>query len=194
MYLTHSFVAIKKGELDYLMFYITEDYVEQQVRLKEQLNPLLEDLGRNLLDKGAVVKAFDRDLDSANRELTERFDQEFTREIIISFDHQMEKPGLLILNSDIKSFDPKSHQWIYISFREFLDEFGSVKIYKLKEMFDFLVTSIKENRDLFKEAKNYLKKEKAVSAHKMVELKPGIFGISLDLKETFNFFNQMRNK
>jgi hypothetical protein len=194
MYLTHSFVAIKKGELDYLMFYITEDYVQQQVRLKEQLNPLLEDLGRNLLDKGAVVKAFDRDLDSANRELTKKFDQEFTRDIIISFDNQMEKPGLLILNSDIESFDPKNHQWIYISFREFLDEFGGVKIYKLKEMFDFLTTSIKENKDLFNEAKNYLKKEKAVSAHKMVELKPGIFGISLDLKETFNFFNQMRNK
>ena len=63
-----------------------------------------------------------------------------------------------------------------------------------KEMFDFLVNSIKENRDLFKDAKNYLKKEKTVSAHKIVELKPGIFGISLDLKETFNFFNQMRNK
>jgi len=194
MYLTHSFVAVKKGELDYLMFYITEDYVQQQVKLKEQLNPLLEDLGRNLLDKGAVIKAFDRDLDSANRELSERFDQEFTRDIIISFDHQLEKPGLLILNSDIESFDSKNHQWIYISFRDFLDEYGGVKIYKLKELFDFLSKSIKENKDLFKEAKDYLKKEKAISAHKMVELKPGIFGISLDLKETFNFFNQMRNK
>ncbi len=194
MYLTHSFVAINKGELDYLMFYITEDYVEQQVKLKEQLNPLLEDLGRNLLDKGAVIKAFERDLDSANRELTERFDQEFTRDIIMSFDHQMEKPGLLILNSDIKSFDPKSHKWLYISFRKFLDEYGGVRIYKLKEMFDILVSAIKENRDLFKEAEIYLKKEKAISAHKMVELKPGIFGISLDLKETFNFFNQLRNK
>ncbi|SEA75184.1 hypothetical protein [Psychroflexus halocasei] len=194
MYLTHSFVAVKKGDLDYLMFYITEDYVEQQVKLKEQLNPLLEDLGRNLLDRGAVVKAFDRDLDSANEELTEKFDQDFTREIIISFDHQMEKPGLLILNSDIENFDPKNHKWIYVSFREFLDEYGGVKIYKLKEMFDILTSAIKENKDLFKEAENHLKKEKAISAHKMVELKPGIFGISLDLKETFNFFNQLRNK
>ncbi len=194
MYLTHSFVAIKKGELDYLMFYITEDYVEQQVKLKEQLNPLLEELGRNLLDKGAVVKAFDKDVNSANRELTDEFDQEFTRDIIVSFDHQMEKPGLLILNSDINSFDPKNHKWLYISFREFLDEYGGVKIYKLKKLFDILVSSIKENKDLFKEAEIHLKKEKAISAHKMVELKPGIFGISLDLKETINFFDQLRNK
>lgn len=27
MYLTHSFVVISKGELDYLFFYITEVYV-----------------------------------------------------------------------------------------------------------------------------------------------------------------------
>lgn len=125
------------------MFCITEGYVQQQKRLKEQINPLLENLGRNLLDKGAVVIAFDRDLDAVNRELTETFDQEFSRNIIMSFDHGMEKPGLLILNSDIESFDPECHQWIYISFREFLDEFGSLKIYKLKEMFNFLVTSIK---------------------------------------------------
>lgn len=194
MYLTHSFVAIKKGELDYLMFYITEDYVEQQVRLKEQLNPLLEELGRDLLDKGAVVKAFDRDIKSANEELTEQFDQEFTRDIIISFDNRMEKPGLLILNSDIQSFDPKSHKWLYISFREFLDEYGVVKIYKMKELFDILSTAVKEGKDLFRLAENHIKKDKAVSAHKMIELKPGIFGISLDLKETFNFFNQLRNK
>lgn len=194
MYLTHSFVAIKKGELDYLMFYITEDYVEQQVRLKEQLNPLLEELGRDLLDKGAVVKAFDRDIKSANEELTEQFDQEFTRDIIISFDNRMEKPGLLILNSDIQSFDPKSHKWLYISFREFLDAYGGVKIYKMKELFDILSTAVKEGKDLFRLAENHIKKDKAVSAHKMIELKPGIFGISLDLKETFNFFNQLRNK
>lgn len=194
MYLTHSFVAINKGELDYLMFYITEDYVEQQVRLKEQLNPLLEELARNLNHKGAVVKAFDRDVEFANKELTEQFDQEFTRDIIISFDNRMEKPGLLILNSDIKSFDPSNHKWLYISFRDFLDEYGGVKIYKLKELFDIIASSINENKDIFKEAESHLRKEKAISSHKMVELKPGIFGISLDLKETFNFFNQLRNK
>ena len=36
MYLTHSFVAIKKGSLDYLFFYLTEDYIEEQVNLRKQ--------------------------------------------------------------------------------------------------------------------------------------------------------------
>lgn len=194
MYLTHSFVGIKKGDLDYLMFYITEDYVEQQIKLRQQLDPLLEELARNLQHKGAVVKAFDRDVELANEELTKQFDQDFTRDIIMTFDNSMEKPGLLILNSDIKSFDPKTHKWLYISFRNFLDDFGGVNIYKLKELFNILTFSLKHNKDLFREAEIHLRKEKAVSAHKMVELKPGIFGISLDLKETFNFFNHLRNK
>ncbi|MCF6194061.1 MAG: hypothetical protein L3J46_06990 [Kangiellaceae bacterium] len=187
MYLTHSFVAIKKGELDYLLFYLTEDYVEDQVALTQQLNPMLEDLGRNLLDKGAVVKAFDRDIERANRELSEQFDQEFTRDIIISINNEMEKPGLLILNSDIQSFDPKEHNWLYISLKDFMEDWGALKIYKMKEFFDVLTNSINNGDDLIDKAKNYIRQEKAISAHKMVELKPGIFGISLDLKETFNF-------
>lgn len=192
MYLTHSFVAIKKGNLDYLLFYITEDYVEAQVKFTEQLNPLLEDLGRNLLDKGAVVKAFDRDISNANRELAEKFDQEFTRDIIISINNKLEKPGLLILNSDIQSFTPKEHKWLFISLRDFMDDLGALKIFKMKEFFDILTIAINDGQDLFEEAKDYIKMEKAISAHKMVELKPGIFGISLDLKETFNFFKELR--
>ncbi|RLB93569.1 MAG: hypothetical protein DRH50_07730 [Deltaproteobacteria bacterium] len=192
MYLTHSFVAIKKGTLDYLLFYITEDYVEAQVKLTEQLNPLLEDLGRNLLDKGAVVKAFDRDISDANRELAEKFDQEFTRDIIISINNRMEKPGLLILNSDIQSFNPKEHKWLFISLRSFLEDWGALKVFKMKEFFDILTEAINNGEDLFEEARNYIKMQKAISAHKMIELKPGIFGISWDLKETFNFFKELR--
>jgi hypothetical protein len=192
MYLTHSFVAIKKGELDYLLFYVTETYVESQIKLTQQLSPMLEELGRNLLDKGAVVKAFDRDIDSANRELAERFDQDFTREIIISINDRMEKPGLLILNSDIRSFNPEEHKWVYISLKDFMDDWGALKMYKIKEFFDVLTKAINEGEDLFEKAKDYIIKKKAISAHKMVELKPGIFGISLDLKETFNFFKYLK--
>jgi hypothetical protein len=194
MYLTHSFVAIKKGDLDYLIFYITENYVEDQIRFTEQLTPLLEGLGRNLLDKGAVVKAFDRDISSANEELAKKFDQQFTRDIIISINDRMEKPGLLILNSDIQSFDPKVHKWLFISFRDFMEDRGTMvlKVFQMQEFFDILTEAINDGEDLFEEAKRYMRRERAISARKMVELKPGIFGISLDLKETFNFFRKRK--
>lgn len=194
MYLTHSFVATKKGNLDYLLFYITENYVEAQAKLKEQLNPLLEEFGRNLMDRGSVVKAFERDISKANRELAKKFDQKFTRDIIISINDKMEKPGLLILNSDIQSFDPKEHNWLFISLRGFFDDLGSLKIFKIKEFFDIMTKAINDGENLFEKAKNYIRMEKAISAHKIVELKPGIFGISWDLKETFNFFKELRGR
>ncbi|MEX0597308.1 MAG: hypothetical protein WD512_12510 [Candidatus Paceibacterota bacterium] len=194
MYLTHSFIAIQQGHLNYLLFYITEEYIENQEKLRRQLNPLLEALGRSLGDKGAVVKAFDSEIAVANKELSERFDQEFTRDIIISIEDRMEKPGLLILNSDIKSFDTKKNSWLYISFREYLDDFGNLKIYNVQELFDTIKNAIVKEENLFDKARQHLRKEKAISAHKIVELKPGAFGISLDLKETFNFFKQLRDK
>ena len=62
----------------------------------------------------------------------------------------------------------------------------------MKEFFDILTEAINNGEDLFEEARNYIKMQKAISAHKMIELKPGIFGISWDLKETFNFFKELR--
>lgn len=194
MYLKHSFIAIKQGDLDYLLFYITEEYVQNQERLRKQLNPLLETLGRDLGDKGAVIRAFNSEISRVNKELTERFDQEFKREIIISIENRMEKPGLLILNSDIQSFDPKDNSWIYISFREYLDDFGNLKVYDVQKLFDTIKNAINNGDNLFEKAHQYLRKEKTESAYKIIELKPGAFGISLDLKETFNFLKQMIKK
>ena len=40
--------------------------------------------------------------------------------------------------------------------------------------------------------KAYIRSEKVISAHKMIELRPGICGISFDLKEAFNFFKESK--
>ncbi|MCK4735577.1 MAG: hypothetical protein KAT65_24195 [Methanophagales archaeon] len=153
---------------------------------------MLADLGRNLLDKGAVVKPFTKDIDVVNKELHENFDQKFTRDVIISLDNKMGKPGLLILNADLKSFDPKEHNWLYVSLRDFIADGGTLKIFKMVEFFDVLTNSIKTGKNLFDEAKAYIRSEKVISAHKMIELRPGICGISFDLKEAFNFFKELK--
>ncbi len=192
MYLTHSFVAISKGELDYLFFYITEEYIEEQEFLRKKLNPILERFGRELLEKAALVKAFDKDIEFANNELTEKFDQKFSQETISSINNKMEKPGLLILNSDLKSFDPKEHNWLYVSLDGFIDDKGNVILISMIAFFDMLKEAVLNGKNLFEEAKDYINKQKAISAHEMVELKPGIFGVSIDLKEAFNFFRGLK--
>jgi hypothetical protein len=187
MYLTHSFVAINKGQLDYLFFYLTEDYVESQKRLQEQLTPLLLEFGRNLFDKGAVIKAFDKDIAAVGNEISEKFDQRYS----IS---NYRQPGLLILNCDFETFNPQENEWLYISFRDYIDDYGSVKIFSLKELFDTLSAICQSDRNLFEEARDYLFKQKAIGAHKIIEIKPGIFGITFDLKEAFNFIYKLKQK
>ncbi len=187
-------MAIKKGHLDYLFFYLTEDYVEAQVKLREQLTPLLTEFGRNLLNKGAVVKAFDRDINAVGEEVAKKFDQRYTLEKIISFSDKSRQPGLLIINSDFETFNPSENDWLYTSFRDFIDDHGAVKIFSLKELLDALTAICLSEQNLFEEAKDYLRKKSAVGAHKIVEMKPGLFGISLDLKEAFNFIRTWRQK
>ena len=87
---------------------------------------------------------------------------------------------------------PKEHNWLYVSLRDFIADWGDLKSYKMVEFFDVLTNSIKTGKNLFDEAKAYIGSEKVISAHRMIVLRPGIFGISFDLKEAFNFFKELK--
>ena len=192
MYLTHSFVAISQDKLDYLFFYLTEEYIEEQKYLREKLNPILERFARDLMDKAALVKAFDKDIKNANKELASHINQKFSYDSIIEFNDKKHKPGLLILNSDIQNFNTKENAWIYISLSDFIDKKGNVSLLPINTFFDMLKDAVLSDKNLFDEIKRYIKNKKAVSAHNMIELKPGIFGFSIDLKEAFNFLREMK--
>lgn len=131
-----------------MFFYLTEDYVEDQIRLREQISPLLTEFGRNLLDKGAVVKAFDRDINAVGQEVSKKFDQKYSIENVVHFKNKYQQPGLLIINCDFDTFDPEEHDWLYISFRDFIDDRGALKIFDLKELLDTL-TNLCLNNEIF---------------------------------------------
>lgn len=194
MYLTHSFVAIKKGQLDYLFFYLTEDYIQEQTELRKRIDPLLEGFGRQLLDKGAIVKAFDKDISSTKEEVIDKWKQQENLQDIVFFKDNKHTPGLLMVNKDFEEFNPKDDQWLYISFRDFMDDFGNFKIFELQQLLTTLAEICNSDKDLFEEAKSYIRKNEAVEAHKILEIKPGIFGISLDVKEAINFVKNWKDK
>lgn len=194
MYLTHSFVAIKKGHLDYLFFYLTEDYIQEQTELRKRIDPLLEGFGRQLLDKGALVKAFDKDISSTKEEVIDKWKQQENLHDIVFFKDNKHTPGLLMVNKDFEEFNPKDDQWLYISFRDFMDDFGNFKIFELQQLLTTFAEICNSDKDLFEEAKSYIRKNEAVEAHKILEIKPGIFGISLDVKEAINFVKNWKDK
>lgn len=193
MFVTHSFLGIKKGQLNYLFFYLTEDYVQQQKALKEQLDPLLEEFGRNLLDKGAIVKAFSNDVEKTNKEVQNKWEQIDLRDVVF-FNDNNQMPGLLLIDEDFDEFNPKSDQWLYISLRDYMNEFGQIKIFELQSLLKTLSEICNSDQNLFEEAKSYIRKNEGHEAHKILELKPGIFGMSIDLKEAYNFIRHWKNK
>lgn len=194
MYLTHSFVAIEKGSLDYLFFYLTEDYIEDQVRLQEQLQPLLQEFGRNLFDKGAIVQAFSKEVTNTKKEVVDKWKQQEDLHDVVFFSNEKHTPGLLIIDKDFSEFNPHKNQWLYVSFRDYIDDFGQVKIFDLKQLLDTFVEICNNGKNIFEEAKEYIRKQEAVNAHKVIEIKPGIFGISFDIKEAVNFIRNWRSK
>jgi len=193
MFVTHSFVGIKKGQLNYLFFYLTEDYVQQQETLKNQLEPLLEEFGRNLLDKGAIVKAFGRDVENTNQEIKNKWEQTDYRDVVF-FNEDNQMPGLLLIDTDFNEFNPKSDQWLFISLRDYMNEFGQVRIFELQSLLKALADICNSEQNLFDEAKSYIRKNESKEAHKILELKPGVFGMSIDLKEAYNFIKHWKDK
>jgi hypothetical protein len=188
MYITHSLVAIKKGAQNYLFFYITEEYIEEQAILNKQITPLLEEFARNLKDKGVVVKSFKKDIENINHEIKNKFDQHFTYNEITSIHHESSRPGLLIINADFEEFNPKNDPWIYVSFKSYLRNTGHIDVVEIHEFLAYLTSLANSELDLFEEVNKRLDKEKIRRAYDAIELKPEIFGISIDLKRAIKFF------
>ena len=75
-----------------------------------------------------------------------------------------------------------------------MDEFGNFKIFELQQLLATFAEICNSDKDLFEEAKCYIRKNEAVEVHKILEIKPGIFGISLDVKEAINFVKNWKDK
>lgn len=75
-----------------------------------------------------------------------------------------------------------------------MDEFGNFKIFELQSLLKTFAEICNSNQNLFEEAKKHIHKNQVIDAHKILEIKPRIFGISLDVKEAVNFVKNWKNK
>ena len=64
------------------------------------------------------------------------------------------KLRLRIVNKDFEEFNPKDDQWLYISFRDFMDDFGNFKIFELQQLLTTLAEICNSDKDLFEETKS----------------------------------------
>ena len=181
MYITHSYIGTKKGEVDYLVFYLTEEYIEEQINLTQQIQPMLNYLGEHLLNKGAVIQPFKGRIGQNNQELLEKWrkifeEDQYSRRLYDDID----RPALLILNTEINNLTKDN--FLLISLRDF-EENGNFNIYEIKEFFQTLIEIAHSDINLIKQTKKYIKRKNLKDTKTIMNINPSLFGIGINGKE-----------
>lgn len=190
MYVTTRYVGVQRGGVDYLFFLLTEDYIENYKKIAESVSPLLERFARDLGDAGALVRPFPG---GEKNTLGDAMKKHWREDRIRPAESTL--PALLVTDVDFDDFDPSDNNHLYISLRDSINETGDVKVFELQESLDELVLGARI-KDLFGVAQDYLKQQKHKGSEKagwdVIEVRPHIFGISLDLKKGIESLKSLR--
>jgi len=180
MHITTRFIGTERGKMKYLFFLLTEDYIESQVRIMGAMEPLLIKLSSEIGQAGALVRPFKNfESDTLGDVLRKQWPDEVRERLALT-------PGILIVDKDFNSFDPKKNKWLHISLRELINSSGDVQIFELNNLITRLIDACKEGNLL--DIQNPGSKRSSVKdIWDTVELKPGAFGVSIDLKKALEF-------
>lgn len=182
MFITTRFIGTKKDGMNYLLFLLTEDYIESHRRMTEDLEPLLRKFARDIGETGALVRPF-------------RGDEEATKRDILSKDwNEKEKrriehtPGILVIDVDFDEFNPRSKRWLHFSLRDSMSRYGEVSIFELEELLSILAEACRSGENIFNRADEIARRKVMAELYDSFELKPGMFGFGFDIKKGIEFF------
>ncbi len=180
MRISSRYVGTTLGASRFLFFVLYEDYVQAQQGFVRELDLYLERFARNLGDAGAVVKPFLGDIDQARVDV---FAKPWTRRELLEIG---KTPGLLMISTDFDSFSPRDDPWLLLHFgeREYGDSAGHEA---LGDALTSIAQAVREGEgDIFESARRAAN-EVGPSVGEVFELKPGIFGFSIDLRKASRF-------
>ena len=167
-----AFWPVKSGIFEYL-FFVTNwnDYSSTISKsLKDNLGAFGSDLGL----KGKVIEAFSHAKWETFREITAK--ENWPEKVRNRFEEE-QFPFMLVINKSFKDFNPADHHWSIIWFSDFRNDPDSIPI-----IFSNLVKKIKQNTNLFDYLSGLSQNEKTRDFSEYFEIKPGIFGVSVDVK------------
>ena len=155
------------------LFYITS-WNDFQTEISDALDENWEKFGEALGQDGKIIKPYD----SASYRVYEEIQSKSWDEKTLDRMRQEQDPFMLVVTVDFESFDPNENQWAIIWFSEFQDSPEDIP-YTLKNM----AKIARESDDLISYLKEESSKKEMADYAEIVELKPGIFGCSIDLKK-----------
>jgi hypothetical protein len=175
MWITHSYLGTTRGDVRCLFFLLHEDYIEAQSGLSDRVRQEIERFARNMGTFGAVVAPFTGDVESTRQHILDKPWSDADREKI------RQTPAMLMIDQDFDDFDPREHRWVILHLGG--DE-GDAGLFR--SLMQKLVEALPEqNSDPFYLISEALQKRDIAAATEMIELKPGAFGVSIDLKRAW---------
>jgi hypothetical protein len=167
-----SYENVLIQDYSYLIFVVFWNELETEFtkNLKEQAHSL----GTALDELGFVVQPSKA---KATYETAQQVrEKEWPDEIISRFDSD-QFPFILVIDSDFKSFNPQLHPWVIFWGSE--DFYNTDQIYKL---FGKILQLVKAGNNLFDYFKEHQKQPWYKKLFKHIEVKPGVFGVTVDAK------------
>lgn len=179
MFVTHSYIGTSRRGLRCLFFLLFEDYLEAQRGLSAELTTELERFARNLGDKGAVVLPFAGDVPATQQSIR---DKRWPHE---SVELLQNTPAMLMIGTDFDDFDPRYHSWVLFHFGRGTRQEPS----KFRSLMEKVVEAVDdETKSPFQVVQMAIRDGHLEDAYGSVELKPGVWGVSVDLRKAWKSF------
>ncbi len=167
-----AFWPVQIGRFKYLFFVI--NWNDFSNAITESLERNLETLGQEIGLQGKVVQAYK----AARRETYEEVEKKegWPYDVHARFDLE-QYPFMLVIDTDFEQFDPQQNNWTIVWFSDFRENPDSIF-----EIFSALVKKIRREDNLFDYFKSLKTKQTVKGLIDYFELKPGAFGVSVDVK------------
>ena len=171
MHITSTYVGTSRGHHQYLFFLLLKDYIQEEHEFSRQMTASLERFARDIGNAAALVRPFPGDIEATRRDVLRKPWPPTAKQEIRT------TPSLLMIDSDFDAFDPREHSWlqIRIPLQGHEDETRTMLEHLAK-----LVTSDLDD-DVFRRAHDLARGQEQPGLRKIIGLRPGVFGVSLDL-------------
>jgi len=167
-----AFWPVHIGEFEYLFFIV--NWNDYSSTISESLNKNLMKFGMDLELRGKVIEAYSHKKHETFHEIQKKNNWPAT--MSKQFDNE-QFPFMLIINKSFRDFNPGEHHWGVIWFSDFIDDNNCIP-----KIFCSIIKTIQQKKNVFEYFKRLTRDQKIKQFTEYFEIKPGIFGCSIDVK------------
>jgi hypothetical protein len=167
-----AFWPVQVGQFKYLFFVV--NWSDFSTGITESLERNLEALGEGIGVQGLVVQAYKGARLETYQEVMGK--EGWPYDVRARFESE-QYPFMLIIDTNFKQFDPQENKWAAVWFSDFIEEKDSIP-----KTFAALVKKIRHGENLFDYFKGLNAKKAAKGLIGYFQIKPSVFGISVDVK------------